>query len=295
MAKDEFKLNIPTALTLLVLMTIAGCSTFNTGSRPTPPTGTNIADGPPDTPLDPALIQDAVPRNEPLSKYGNPPSYEVFGIRYVTANQRFPYREQGTASWYGKKFHGLRTSSGEPYDMLAMTAAHRSLPLPTYARVTNLDNGKSAIVKINDRGPFHNDRLIDLSYAAAVKLGIADQGTGRVEVETIDPEQKTHPATVQAKQSVVQPKSTVTVTPTASRTQVFVQLGAFSEKRNAENLQQKLQTVHKKVHIADSKSTQGTTLYRVRIGPLADASEVARLHTHTAGLGLHPYVIYETN
>lgn len=284
-------LNLQKVITAALLIELVGCTTFNTGSRsttPPTPTGTILVDGPPDTPLDPALIKDAVPRAEPLSKYGNPSSYEVLGVRYVTATQRYPYREQGTASWYGKKFHGLRTSSGEPYDMLAMTAAHRSLPLPAYARVTNLDNKKSVIVKINDRGPFHNDRLIDLSYAAAVKLDIAGHGTGRVEVETIDPNQ----ISTQAPSPV--PSNVIPNTP-PRRTQVFVQLGAFSEKRNAENLQQKLQTVHKKVHIANAPSNQGTPLYRVRIGPLAGASEVARLHSHTARLGLHPYVIYETN
>lgn len=283
-------LSLQKVMTLVALTLLAGCTTLNTGPRPTTPptpTRTALADGPPDTPLDSTLIQDAVPRTEPLSKYGNPPSYEVFGTRYVTVTQRYPYREQGIASWYGKKFHGLRTSSGEPYDMFAMTAAHRSLPLPTYARVTNLDNRKSVIVKINDRGPFHNDRLIDLSYAAAVKLDMAGHGTGRVEVETINPDQINSQAPPPA------PSSPTTYTP-PRQTQMFVQLGAFSEKRNAENLQQKLQTVHNKVHIANTQSNQGPPLYRVRIGPLADASEAARLHSHTAGLGLHPYVIYES-
>jgi rare lipoprotein A len=134
-----------------------------------------------------ADAQDAVPRAEPKSKYGNPDSYVVFGKRYYTKDSAAGHVERGVASWYGPKFHGRRTSSGEPYNMYAMTAAHKTLPLPTYARVTNLGNGRSAVVKINDRGPFHGDRVIDLSYAAANKLGVVAEGTARVEVRAIDP------------------------------------------------------------------------------------------------------------
>jgi rare lipoprotein A len=130
---------------------------------------------------------DAVPKVEPKSKYGNPASYVVFGKRYKTKTSSAGHVERGVASWYGKKFHGRRTSSGERYDMYAMTAAHKSLPLPTYAKVTNLENGRTAVVKINDRGPFHGDRVIDLSYSAARKLGVVSKGTAVVEVRAIDP------------------------------------------------------------------------------------------------------------
>jgi rare lipoprotein A len=132
-------------------------------------------------------IPDAVPKVEPLSRFGNPDSYVVFGKRYRTMDSSAGYVERGVASWYGPTFHGRRTSSGERYDMYAMTAAHKTLPLPTYARVTNLKNGRSAVVRINDRGPFHAGRVIDLSYAAASKLGVVDKGTARVEVRAIDP------------------------------------------------------------------------------------------------------------
>jgi peptidoglycan lytic transglycosylase len=142
-------------------------------------------DGPGDNPPDNlAEVPDATPRLEPLHRFANRP-YTVLGQDYVPANALAPYREQGMASWYGRKFHGLNTSSGEPYDMYGMTAAHPTLPIPSYARVTNLANGRSVVVRINDRGPFHKSRVIDLSYTAAFKLGYADAGSTQVEVISI--------------------------------------------------------------------------------------------------------------
>lgn len=146
-----------------------------------------------------AEIADAVPKTEPRSRYGNPDSYVVFGKRYKTKASATGHFERGVASWYGKKFHGRRTSSGERYDMYAMTAAHKTLPLPTYAKVTNLENGRSTVVRINDRGPFHGDRVIDLSYAAATKLGVVRTGTAFVEVKAIDP---SRPASKQAEENL---------------------------------------------------------------------------------------------
>ena len=145
-----------------------------------------VVDEAPPEPIDVSTIPNAVPKPEPLSRYGNPVSYVVAGKRYYTMPSSRGYSKRGIASWYGTKFHGQRTSSGEPYDLYAMTAAHRTLPLPTYVEVTNLRNNKSVIVKVNDRGPFHKDRLIDLSYAAAAKLGILGYGTGLVQVRAID-------------------------------------------------------------------------------------------------------------
>ena len=158
-----------------LLLLLSGCST--TGDR----------DAEPGNSPDLANIADAVPKVEPKSKYGNPKSYVVFGKRYYTKASNKGHVERGLASWYGKKFHGRKTSSGERYDMHAMTAAHKTLPLPTYARVTNVKNGRSAVVKINDRGPFHGNRVIDLSYSAARKLGVVAAGTAMVEIRTIDP------------------------------------------------------------------------------------------------------------
>ncbi|NLC21592.1 MAG: septal ring lytic transglycosylase RlpA family protein, partial [Halomonadaceae bacterium] len=140
----------------------------------------------PVNPPDVSEIPDAVPRVEPLSRGGNRPVYEVWGKSYRVLPEARGYAQQGNASWYGEKFHGYATSNGEIYDMYKMTAAHRSLPLPSYVRVTSLDNGQSVIVRVNDRGPFHSDREIDLSYAAAARLDILERGTGRVKVEAID-------------------------------------------------------------------------------------------------------------
>jgi rare lipoprotein A len=148
-------------------------------------------DGFPDTaivPADVTAIPDARPVAEPRSRYGNPPDYEVAGERYFVLTSAAGYKERGRASWYGTKFHGKRTSSGETYDMFGMTAAHKTLPLPTYVRVTHLGNGRSVVVKVNDRGPFHQGRIIDLSYAAAARLDILGHGSADVEVEAIDPD-----------------------------------------------------------------------------------------------------------
>jgi rare lipoprotein A len=136
---------------------------------------------------DPSGIPDAVPKVEPKSKYGNMDTYVVRGRRYYTKDSSLGHVERGLASWYGPGFHRRKTSSGEPYDMYSMTAAHKTLPLPTYARVTNLENGHSAVVKINDRGPFHDPRILDLSLAAATKLGVVGKGTALVELRAIDP------------------------------------------------------------------------------------------------------------
>jgi len=149
--------------------------------------GSGGRDGPGRRQADSRDMPDAIPRVEPKSRYGNPETYVVRGKRYRTMDSSSGHVERGVASWYGKKFHGRKTSSGERYDMYAMTAAHKSLPLPTYAKVTNLENGRTAVVRINDRGPFHGTRVIDLSYAAARKLDVVAKGTASVEVRSIDP------------------------------------------------------------------------------------------------------------
>lgn len=148
-------------------------------------------------PVDPATVPDAVPKVEPFSKSGNPESYVQFGKRYWVLPSPYGFVQRGKASWYGKKFHGRRTSSGEEYDMYAMSAAHKTLPIPTYARVTNLDNGRSVVVRINDRGPFVDDRIVDLSFSAASRLGMIGPGTANVELKVLDPHQ--HPEVQVAK------------------------------------------------------------------------------------------------
>jgi rare lipoprotein A len=227
-------------------------------------------------------VPDAVPKNEPLSKYGNPRQYKVLGKNYYTLSSAEGYHEKGIASWYGTKFHGRRTSSGEIYDMYKMTAAHKTLPLPTYVEVTNLENGKKAIVKVNDRGPFHENRLIDLSYSAATKLGIIAKGTGLVEIRALTTPGKANTVTPVVKE----PASEVTASvKSISSAEMFLQVGAFSSLSRAEQVKRKLQhEITGVITITPFKSSQGT-LYRVRIGPLSSVEQGDSLATKVAGLG----------
>ena len=212
---------------------------------------TEPADGPSGRKITPADVRDAVPVKEPLARYGNQSPYTVFGKTYTVLPSNKGYQERGIASWYGSKFHGRRTSSGEPYDMHLATAAHKRLPLPTYAEVTNLDNGRKMIVKINDRGPFHDDRVIDLSYAAAIKLGVDQTGTARVDVRAIDVGMS-KPAAVKV------PDGT------------FLQVGAFSKRKTADNLAGKMIAAElKPVTVQRSRG-----LYKVWIGPYASEHEI---------------------
>lgn len=311
--------------------------------------GTGNRDGAPDETPDLSNIDDAVPRVEPKSKYGNPKSYVVFGKRYYTKDSAIGHVERGTASWYGKKFHGRRTSSGERYDMYAMTAAHKSLPLPSYARVTNLENGRSAVVRVNDRGPFHGRRVIDLSYAAAHKLGVVRQGTALVEVRTIDPARADRPAgsenlfaTVdpaiasKRKATKTQPTPAIAVAPTpkpatkpvqiainslegkhnaaaakkpdgaptakpehepklaatgqgsrgSKASNTFLQVGAFGNRSNAEQLRrQLLDNLAENVYVRTADGGKAP-LYKVRVGPLASPSKAKDVSQKLAALGL---------
>lgn len=180
------------------------------------------------------------PANEPLSRYGNPTEYYVDGRTYEVMKSSSGYKTRGVASWYGTKFHKQRTSSGEPYDMYVMTAAHKTLPLPTYIRVKNLSNGREAIVRVNDRGPFHSDRILDLSYAAAVKLGVYPKGTAPVEIETLmGPAGKAH---------------------------YYLQAGAFTTEILAKRLKEKLAKISSSPVFIEHYGPH----YVVRVGPFAD-------------------------
>lgn len=216
-------------------------------------------DGPGDNPPpNLAELPDAEPRAEPLHRAANRP-YKVFGRDYVPLAALQPFRQRGIASWYGRRFHGNLTSTGERYDMYGMTAAHPTLPLPSYARVTNVSNGRSVVVRVNDRGPFHADRIIDLSYAAAFKLGYVTAGSVLVEVETILPEA---PATQVA---VAQPKPTPPKPPAEERP-VYLQLGAFSTRENAEDLRARI--VRQLAWLTDSVQVLATgALWRLHVGP----------------------------
>lgn len=213
-------------------------------------------------------------RSMERSARGNPPFYEVFGVRYAVLASAAGYSETGVASWYGKKFHGRQTSSGERYDMYRMTAAHKSLPLPTHVRVTNLNNGKSVIVRVNDRGPFVKNRLIDLSYAAANQLDIIGAGTALVRVDAMDTGYTGPISTVAAipPAAAAPAKPVATPAPPAAPA-LYMQVGAFGEARNAENLAAQLQDSGIQGVSVATSAEGNAELYRVRIGPLATVSE----------------------
>src|SRR6056297_2496992 len=248
----------------LVLAVMAGCASPGGG------------DGAPARPPDVSDIPDAVPQAEPRSRRGNPPVYEVMGRRYYVMNDARGYRERGVASWYGTKFHGRLTSSGEPYDMYAMTAAHKTLPLPSYVRVTHRGNGRSVVVRVNDRGPFIGDRVIDLSYAAAVRLGMHNEGTAPVDVEIITPRQALAP------RDGMQVPGGAAPAPEAS----WLQVGAFSSEENAARLQARLVENGIDGVVLSPQQRARQRVYRVRIGPLTAIDEIERTLEQVRGLGI---------
>ena len=257
------------AMLLVISSCLVACSNLKTGVQ---------TDDAPDNPRDVSDVPNAVPQNEPLSRYGNPESYKVYGKTYYTLPSSKDYKERGTASWYGTKFHGKRTSSGEPYDLYAMTAAHKTLPLPTYVEVTNLKNGRSVIVKVNDRGPFHDDRLIDLSYTAAAKLDILPYGTGQVEVRAIDTEQSVKIATL---------TDTAAATATAQENQtLYLQVGAFSSRDNARRMQADLLSQNIGAVRIVEVTTDAGTFFKVQVGPLASHMEANRVTQELKTLGI---------
>jgi rare lipoprotein A len=237
-------------------------------------------DMPPEERRDISQLPEPVPKDEPRSRYGNPDTYSVWGKSYRVLPSAEGYRAEGLASWYGQKFHGHRTSSGESFDMYRFTAAHRSLPLPTYARVTNLDNGKSLVVRVNDRGPFHEDRIIDLSWAAAVRLGIEQAGTGRVRVEAIS---ATPAPNVPASKVPTAVRAALDSPPpnVANKTLLFLQAGAFQDRTAAERMQQALL---EKLGMGSEIRSTGN-LHRVWIGPYADDQQRQQVRQTMADAG----------
>lgn len=249
----------------LVCLLAAACSTLPPQEEARSKGGYYKDDGPGDKPpANLAEIADAEPRAEPLHRYANRP-YRVFGTEYVPLAELRSFRQRGVASWYGRRFHGQKTSSGEPYDMYAMSAAHPTLPIPSYVRVTHLENRRSVVVRVNDRGPFHAARIIDLSYAAAYKLGFAQAGSARVEVE-----------------SIVAPEQTVGV---------YLQVGAFGSRENAASLQARL--ARELAWLEDSvQILLAGNLWRLQLGPYRsreDARSVAE--RIEAELDLKPLVV----
>jgi len=268
---------------------LAACSGTPTKAPPPSPTSPPAStkyykdDGPGDSPpanLD--AIPDATPRLEPLNRFANRP-YNVLGKDYVPATSLRPYKERGIASWYGRKFHGQKTSNGETYDMYAMTAAHPTLPLPSYARVTNVATGKSVVVRVNDRGPFLHDRIIDLSYAAANRIGTAAKGSGEVIVEAIIPGEGGTAVAAAALPPVVsaapaKPVDVAQAAPISAETAggFAVQLGAFQNFNNAQNFLAHVQAQLATAQV-EPKVREVNGLYRVSVGPYPDRDEARRV------------------
>ncbi len=273
------------SLLLICGLTLAGCAA--TKPKDGPPRGgsNNIPD----------LPGDAVPRPEPVSKYGNGPVYEVLGKRYTVMPSAYGYNERGVASWYGKKFHGNLTSNREVYDMYGMTAAHKTLPLPTFVEVRNLRNNKTIVVRVNDRGPFVHNRIIDLSYAAALKLDMVKDGTSLVEVTAINfeelprdvPVRNTTPAEPDMPATVSEPSF-------ADTNVVYAQVGAFGSRENAQrrlDLIQQSGIRNSRIH---EDRSGANLLYRVRIGPIREVLQYDLLVEELGNLGIEePYLVTE--
>lgn len=248
-----------------------------------------------EVPADIMMIPDAIPMHEPRSRGGNGPEYTVFGETYVVKDESHGYRENGWASWYGKKFHGHLTANGETYDMFAMTGAHKTLPIPSYVRVTHLENGKSVIVRINDRGPFHDGRIIDLSYAAAARLGMLKHGSARVQVEAVLPgvpasalgQVATAPTpTIRASMSAPPDR-----TPTLSANGApagYWQAGAFTVVANANALYDALmRTALRPVSIHELLRGE-QRWHRVVVGPFSSKAEGESARQSLVSNGLNP-------
>jgi rare lipoprotein A len=266
-------------------LALSGCVSTREAPAP-PPARVPPTQTPPPAARD---IADAVPRYEPRSPYGNPPFYDVFGKRYFVLSSSADYIERGVASWYGPGFHKIRTSTGEIYDMYGMTAAHKTLPLPAYVRVTNLQNGRSVVVRVNDRGPFVGNRIIDLSYTAAAKLDMLRNGTAMVEVRSVGP--TSPPVEVAAAGATVSvaaagaasgnPPGIPVVAPapitSAPAPALYVQAGAFADPANAERLATRLRDGTFGTVFVRDDTIAGRKLYRVRIGPVPDVPEFDRI------------------
>lgn len=276
-------------LLLLLSATLASC-----GSN-------SLKDGPPrsGSASIPELPDDAVPRREPRSKYGNGPVYEVLGQRYTVMRSSDGYKERGVASWYGKKFHGNLTSNREPYDMYAMTAAHKSLPLPTYVRVRNLRNNRTVVVRVNDRGPFAHNRIIDLSYSAALKLDMVKDGTSLVEVEAISFDSPAGDRPTRQPTAAPPPRPAprpepATAGASMNDNRIFVQVGAFGSRENAEQRLRRLRSSGIGISFILEDGASEPAIYRVRIGPIKGVVQYDIIVEELENLGItDPYLVTE--
>ena len=253
-------------LLALAALLLSGCGTLRRAPEPLP-SPSKPTSAVPNPPRQLEAIPDAVPRKEPRSRYGNPETYQVFGRTYRVKSSARGHVERGTASWYGPGFHAERTSSGEPYDMYAMTAAHKTLPIPAYVRVTNLENGRSVVVRVNDRGPFVGERIIDLSYTAAWKLDMIRKGTAPVEIRVIEPGED--------------PLSTLPTATTVAATAAagvgvssrYLQTGSFAARPNADTMVTRLAAAGIRNVIVREARIGERNVFRVQVGPLDGAIE----------------------
>ncbi|CAI8216118.1 MAG: Endolytic peptidoglycan transglycosylase RlpA [Marinobacterium sp. xm-d-530] len=268
----------------LFVIALVGCSSTPTYDRETAGGRYKVRkDFAPDNPPDVSNVADAVPVDIPYSRGGNRSTYEVWGKSYNVLPSHIGYKAEGIASWYGLKFHGHKTSNGEIYDIYKMSAAHKSLPIPSFAKVTNLDNGKSVVVRVNDRGPFHENRLIDLSYSAAARLKILKEGTGRVRVEAIDARN----LAVKVKTEDITPKTKAkdSEQPDPPVSGSYLQVGSFSKESSALSVQSRLSAIDgvraviKKVRHDDSE------FHRVLVGPLTDTLSIDSMMQNLESMG----------
>ena len=271
---------------------LASCSS---APAPTPPSSSSRysieQDRAPSGHLDIASIPEVVPEPFARTLAGNRSPYTVLGKTYHVMVTEDGYNERGIASWYGEKFHGHKTSNGEVFDMYKVSAANKSLPIPSFLRVTNLDNNRSLVVRVNDRGPFHGDRIVDLSYAAALKLGYADRGTARVQLEAIIPDGVVVDRAAANNNNTLS-QQTLRVASTGGK---YIQGGAFADINSAREMSDKLRAMtNRPVFIRSLDSTNSGVLHRVRIGPVNDTSEIRRITQSVVAANLgSPYTVTE--
>lgn len=276
------------AVLLFLILLVQACSTSSvrdtrSGSG-SGPRFEDVRDSGPSRHIDTSHVPDAVPRYEERTMAGNKNPYTVLGKTYYLIEDESAYKERGRASWYGTKFHGRRTSNGEIYDMYAMTAAHKTLPIPSYVRVTNVANGKTVVVRVNDRGPFHDDRIIDLSYAAAQRIGILGSGTGLVDVEIVLPQDGPPPPRAR-QQADSTPGSQLPPN-------TYLQIGAFSSEASARQYAADIgRRLTYPVNI--SRVQTDKVIFRVRVGPLTDARQMQDAREQLQRLKVPaPHVVY---
>jgi len=272
----------------LLLLSLSGCQSGDSFAR--------LKDSGPSHDVDVSQLENAVPRVDPITIAGNKNPYTVNGVTYQLMPAAKGYSEEGMASWYGNKFHGRKTSNGETYSMYGMTAAHKTLPIPAYVRVTNLANGRQIIVRVNDRGPFHGGRIIDLSYAGAKKLGYANSGTARVRVEAIDPAnfQPNSVSLPNLSAQVDKPEKIQSLAVATNRraAQSFLQVGVYSSMNSARQLQDQLSSITAFPVSVRRFGEVKSPVFKVWIGPIVDQLQLAALRDRLIEQGRYkPFVV----